>query len=114
AGGLPGHEPGRRRGCLRHPERLFLCRVRRARPACPDFRAKRVRRMSGRLLEVAANSVASARAAQAGGAGRVELCAALEVGGLTPSHGMIALARECLDIAVYVLVRPRAGDFVYV
>lgn len=70
--------------------------------------------MSGRLLEVAANSVASARAAQAGGAGRVELCAALEVGGLTPSHGMIALARECLDIAVYVLVRPRAGDFVYV
>lgn len=69
--------------------------------------------MSGAILEVAANSVASACAAQAGGAARVELCAALEVGGLTPSHAMIAMAREKLDIAVYVLIRPRAGDFVY-
>lgn len=65
------------------------------------------------LLEVAANSVASAVAAQAGGAGRVELCAALEVGGLTPSHAQIALARERLRIPLYVLIRPRAGDFVY-
>ncbi len=69
--------------------------------------------MSGAILEVAANSVASACAAQAGGAARVELCAALEAGGLTPSHAMIAMARERLDITVYVLVRPRAGDFVY-
>ncbi|HET8554522.1 MAG TPA: copper homeostasis protein CutC [Rhodanobacteraceae bacterium] len=69
--------------------------------------------MSDAILEVAANSVASACAAQAGGAARVELCAALEVGGLTPSHAMIAMAREKLDIAVYVLIRPRAGDFVY-
>lgn len=69
--------------------------------------------MSDVILEVAANSVASACAAQAGGAARVELCAALEVGGLTPSHAMIAMAREKLDIAVYVLIRPRAGDFVY-
>lgn len=69
--------------------------------------------MSDGILEVAANSVASACAAQAGGAARVELCAALEVGGLTPSHAMIAMARERLDIAVYVLIRPRAGDFVY-
>jgi copper homeostasis protein len=69
--------------------------------------------MSGLLLEVAANSVASACAAQAGGAGRVELCAALELGGLTPSHATIALARERLRIPLYVLIRPRAGDFLY-
>lgn len=69
--------------------------------------------MSGCVLEVAANSVASALAAQAGGAGRVELCAALELGGLTPSHATIAMARERLRIPLYVLIRPRAGDFLY-
>ncbi|HEX7732257.1 MAG TPA: copper homeostasis protein CutC [Rhodanobacter sp.] len=69
--------------------------------------------MSAYLLEVAANSVASALAAQAGGAGRVELCAALELGGLTPSQATIAMARERLRIPLYVLVRPRAGDFLY-
>ena len=68
---------------------------------------------SGCLLEVAANSVASAQAAQAGGAGRIELCAALELGGLTPSHAQIALARERLRIPLYALIRPRAGDFLY-
>ena len=69
--------------------------------------------MSGVVLEVAANSVASACAAQQGGAGRVELCAALELGGLTPSPAVIALARERLRIPLYVLIRPRAGDFLY-
>ncbi|HWX66380.1 MAG TPA: copper homeostasis protein CutC [Rhodanobacter sp.] len=65
------------------------------------------------ILEIAANSVASALAAQEGGAGRVELCTALELGGLTPSHAQIALAREHLRIPLYVLIRPRAGDFFY-
>lgn len=65
------------------------------------------------ILEIAANSVASALAAQAGGAGRVELCTALELGGLTPSHAQIALARERLHIPLVVLIRPRAGDFLY-
>ena len=65
------------------------------------------------LLEIAANSVASALAAQAGGARRVELCARLEVGGTTPSHGSIVRARDGLTIPLYVLIRPRAGDFVY-
>lgn len=64
-------------------------------------------------LEVAANSVASALAAQQGGAARVELCTALELGGLTPSHAQIAIAREHLTIPLYVLIRPRAGDFLY-
>jgi copper homeostasis protein len=65
------------------------------------------------MLEIAANSVASALAAQEGGAGRVELCTALELGGLTPSRAQIALAREHLHIPLYVLIRPRAGDFLY-
>jgi len=65
------------------------------------------------ILEIAANSLASALAAQDGGAGRVELCTALELGGLTPSPAQIALARERLRIPLYVLIRPRAGDFLY-
>lgn len=65
------------------------------------------------LLEVAAGSLDSALAAQAGGAGRVELCSALELGGVTPSPALIALVRERLRIPLFVLVRPRAGDFLY-
>lgn len=65
------------------------------------------------LLEVAANSVASAFAAQEGGAHRVELCASLDEGGITPSHGTIRLAREGLRIPLYVLIRPRSGNFLY-
>ena len=66
-----------------------------------------------RLLEIAANSVESALAAQAGGADRVELCANLGEGGTTPSHGTIAIARERLRIPLHVLIRARAGDFAY-
>jgi copper homeostasis protein len=65
------------------------------------------------VLEIAANSLASALAAQEGGADRIELCAALEIGGLTPSYAQIALTRERVRIPIYVLIRPRAGDFVY-
>lgn len=65
------------------------------------------------LLEVAANSVASALAAQTGGAARIELCASLDEGGVTPSHGTIVHARAGITIPLYVLIRPRAGDFVY-
>lgn len=64
-------------------------------------------------LEVAADSLASALAAQAGGAMRVELCGGLDNGGLTPSYGTLAVARERLDIPLYVLIRPRVGDFVF-
>lgn len=67
---------------------------------------------SRRLLEIAANSVESALAAQAGGADRVELCANLGEGGTTPSFGSIAIARERLRIPLHVLIRARAGDFV--
>ena len=65
------------------------------------------------LVEACVDSVASAAAAAAGGAGRVELCANLPEGGTTPGPGTIALARERLGIPLFVLVRPRAGDFLY-
>lgn len=64
-------------------------------------------------LEIAAGSLASALAAQEGGADRVELCENLGEGGCTPSWGTLAMARERLRIPLYVLIRPRAGDFLY-
>ncbi|MFZ3001992.1 MAG: copper homeostasis protein CutC [Undibacterium umbellatum] len=69
--------------------------------------------MAGILLEIAANSIESALAAEAGGADRIELCDNLEQGGTTPSHGTIAIARERLHIPIHVLIRPRSGDFIY-
>lgn len=64
-------------------------------------------------LEVCANSVMSALAAQEGGAQRVELCSVLGVGGVTPSYGAIRSARRALSIDLNVLLRPREGNFVY-
>lgn len=64
-------------------------------------------------LEVAADSTGSALAAQAGGAMRVELCGGLDGGGLTPSFGTLAVLRDQLRIPLYVLIRPRVGDFVF-
>jgi copper homeostasis protein len=69
--------------------------------------------MARHTLEVASNSVASALAAQQGGADRIELFDNLAEGGTTPSHGSIAVARERLQIPLFVLIRPRPGDFRY-
>ena len=64
-------------------------------------------------FEICANSVASCKAAQEGGADRVELCAGIPEGGTTPSYGMIRNARENITIGLNVIIRPRGGDFLY-
>lgn len=64
-------------------------------------------------IEVCVESLAGVVAAARAGADRVELCAALSEGGLTPSAGTIAAAREVAGIGLVVLVRPRGGDFLY-
>lgn len=64
-------------------------------------------------IEVCAYSLESCLAAQEAGADRVELCAAMYDGGTTPSPGTIRLARELLNIELYVMIRPRGGDFLY-
>ncbi|MEH3077472.1 MAG: copper homeostasis protein CutC [Quadrisphaera sp.] len=65
-------------------------------------------------LEVTVDSPGGARAARDGGADRVELCSALELGGLTPSAGALgACLSEEGALPVHVLVRPRPGGFTY-
>lgn len=64
-------------------------------------------------VEICTPSRASAVAAREGGAQRVELCRNLEVGGLTPDDGDIEYCIRTLRLRTHVLVRPRAGDFLY-
>lgn len=65
------------------------------------------------VLEICVDSYDSAKAAVAGGADRLELCAALSVGGLTPYVELLQDIRSFSDIPVRCLMRPRAGDFLY-
>jgi copper homeostasis protein len=65
------------------------------------------------ICEVCVEGAAGARAAEEGGAHRVELCAGLVEGGTTPSLGTITGALATSSIPIVVLIRPRGGDFVY-
>lgn len=66
-----------------------------------------------RFIEVCATSLFDVEQAIAGGASRVELCSALELGGITPSLGTIKQVLEKCKIKTNVLIRARGGDFVY-
>ena len=64
------------------------------------------------MREVCVDTAEGLAQAVAGGADRIELCAALAVGGLTPSAGLMGLAAGC-GVPVVAMIRPRAGDFVW-
>lgn len=65
------------------------------------------------IIEVCAFSLAASLVAQEAGAGRIELCGGFSEGGTTPSAGLIQLVRQQLHIPIYVMIRPRGGDFLY-
>lgn len=65
------------------------------------------------LLEISVESLEAALAAERGGADRIELCANLSIGGVTPSIALLRAVRAQVRIPIFSMVRPRAGDFVY-
>jgi copper homeostasis protein len=65
------------------------------------------------ILEIATSDFETTKAAVHGGADRIELCANLAEGGVTPSYGTIFQCRENFDVLIYTMIRPRGGDFLY-
>ena len=65
------------------------------------------------LLEITVESVGAALAAERGGADRIELCADLRCGGLTPTPEAMCSARAALRLPIFVMIRPRPGNFIY-
>ncbi|KMW60478.1 Cytoplasmic copper homeostasis protein cutC [Candidatus Rhodobacter oscarellae] len=68
--------------------------------------------MSAPKLEVCIDDIAGLQACVAGGADRIELCSALDLGGLTPSYGFMQAAAS-VEVPVRAMIRPRPGDFSY-
>ena len=64
-------------------------------------------------LEVCVDSYTSMVTAKNAGADRIELCSALNIGGLTPSYGLMKSAKEIKGLEIFVMIRPRSGDFLY-
>lgn len=65
------------------------------------------------LVEVVADSVATAIAAERAGAHRLELCCAVGEGGLTPSLGTLVEVLHAVHVPVFAMLRPRRGDFLF-
>ena len=65
------------------------------------------------LLEISVETPEAALAVERGGAQRIELCAELRVDGLTPGEELMRRVRESVWVAIFAMIRPRAGDFVY-
>jgi len=65
------------------------------------------------LIEIATSDFLTTKSAVEGGTDRVELCANLAEGGTTPSYAHIKKCRETFDIALFPIIRPRGGDFLY-
>src|SRR6188508_2060396 len=65
------------------------------------------------LIEIATSDFLTTKSAVEGGADRIELCANLAEGGTTPSYAHIKKCRESFDIALFPIIRPRGGDFLY-
>ncbi|HEU5168285.1 MAG TPA: copper homeostasis protein CutC [Chitinophagaceae bacterium] len=64
-------------------------------------------------IEIATSDFLTTKSAVEGGADRIELCANLTEGGTTPSYAHIKKCRESFDIALFPIIRPRGGDFLY-
>lgn len=64
-------------------------------------------------VEACVDAIDAAIEAERGGAARLELCGELLQGGVTPSAGLVAAVWDKIDIPLFVLVRPRPGDFLY-
>ncbi len=69
--------------------------------------------MNSFTIEVVASSVKSCVNAERGGATRIELCSALATAGVTPSTGLLLAVKKHISLPVYVMIRPREGDFHY-
>jgi copper homeostasis protein len=65
------------------------------------------------LIEIATSDFITTKSAVEGGADRIELCANLAEGGTTPSFAHIKKCRESFDVALFPIIRPRGGDFLY-